>query len=88
MKFTTTTTTSTTTTTTTTTTKYISKALNPSVSNLHEAQSTVHVYLKLNKQHIQLKPNKEISDVKTNKNRQQSRGWAGEGARSKYSVNN
>ena len=27
--------------------KYISKALNPSVSNLHEAQSAVHVQLKL-----------------------------------------
>ena len=37
----------------------ISKALNPSVSNLHEAESAVRVQLKLSKQHIQLKPSKQ-----------------------------
>ena len=36
--------------------KYISKALNPSVNNLCEVQSAVHVPLKLIKLHIQLKP--------------------------------
>ena len=39
--------------------KYIPRALNPSVSNLHEAQSAVHGHLKLSKLHIQLKPNKQ-----------------------------
>ena len=39
--------------------KYISRALNPSVSNLPEAQSAVHIQLKLSKLHIQLKPSKQ-----------------------------
>ena len=39
--------------------KYISKALNPSVRNLHEAQSAAHVYLNLSKLPIQLKPSKQ-----------------------------
>ena len=39
--------------------KYISKALNPSVSNLHDAASAVSLQLKLSKLHIQLKPSKE-----------------------------
>ena len=39
--------------------KYISGALNPSASSLPEAQSAVHVQLKLSKLHIQLKPSKQ-----------------------------
>ena len=39
--------------------KYISRALNPSVSNLPDAQNTVHVQFKLSKLHIQLKPSKQ-----------------------------
>ena len=39
--------------------KYISEALNPSVSNLHEAQSVVHVQFKKKK-----KAKKETSDIK------------------------
>ena len=39
--------------------EYISRALNPSVSNLPKAQSAVHVQLKLSKLHIQLKPSKQ-----------------------------
>ena len=39
--------------------KYISRVLNPSVSNLHEAQSTVHVQLKLRKPHTQSKSSKQ-----------------------------
>ena len=35
------------------------KELNPSVSNLCDAQSTVHVQLKLSKLHIQLKPSEQ-----------------------------
>ena len=35
--------------------KYISRALNPSVSNLPEVQSAVHAQLKLSKLHVQLK---------------------------------
>ena len=38
---------------------YISRALNPSVSNQLETQSAVHVQLKLSKLHVQLKPNKQ-----------------------------
>ena len=45
--------------TTTNNDKYISRALNPSVSNQPEAQSAVHVQLKLSKLHIQLKPSKQ-----------------------------
>ena len=39
--------------------KYISRALNPSVSNLYEDQSALHVQLKLSKLHTQLKPSKQ-----------------------------
>ena len=72
--------------------KYISRALNPSVSNLTEAQSAVHVQLKLSKLHIQLKPRKQRNQrrqkTKQNKQTNKSRWWAGKGARSKYQVNN
>ena len=46
--------------------EYISKALNPPVSNLHRAQSAVHVQLKLSKLHIRLKPNKERNQRRQN----------------------
>ena len=39
--------------------KYISRALNPAVSNQPGAQSAVHVQWKLCKLHIQLKPSKQ-----------------------------
>ena len=39
--------------------KYISRALNPSVSNQPEAESAVHVQVKMSKLHIQLKPSKQ-----------------------------
>ena len=59
--------------------KYISRALTPSVSNLPEAQSAVHVQLKLSKQRNQ---RRQENKTKTNK----SLGWAGKGARSKYQL--
>ena len=49
--------------------KYISRVFNPSVSNLTEAQSTVHVQLKPSKLHIQLNPSQQRNQQcqKTNK---------------------
>ena len=51
--------------------KYISRAVNPSVGNLPEAQSAVHVQLKLSNLHIQLKPSKQrnqrLQETKNNK---------------------
>ena len=67
--------------------EYISRELNPSVSNQPEDQGAVHVQLKLSKLHIQLKPSKQRNQ-RRRKTRNKSRGWAGKGARSKYSVNN
>ena len=68
--------------------KYISRALNPSVSNLREAQSAAQVQLKLSKVHYSIKnqANKETSDVR--KQTHNSQGWADKGARSKQQVNN
>ena len=63
--------------------KYISRALNPPMSNLHEAQSAVHVQLKLSKLHIQSKLSKQRNQQLQKENKK-SRRWAGEGARSKY----
>ena len=54
--------------------KYISRAPNPSVSNLAEAQSAVHVPLKLNKLRIQLKSSKERKQ-RCQKNKQKP--WMG-----------
>ena len=56
--------------------KYISSALNPSVSNQPEAQSAVHVQFKLSKLHIQLKPSKQRNQrhPKTRKNKQTKAG--------------
>ena len=55
--------------------KYISRALNPFVSNQPEAESAVHVQLKLTKPHIQLKPSKQRNQRRkkksTQKNKQQ-----------------
>ena len=53
----------------------ISRALNPSVSNLHEAQSAVHVPLKLNKLYIfNWNPaNKETTAVKKKKTKQKKK---------------
>ena len=56
--------------------KYISKTLNPTISDLHEAKSAVHV---------RLKPSKQTNKQKTATSRK-SRGWAGEGARCKYQI--
>ena len=56
----------------------ISKAINPSVNNLHEAQNAVHVQLKLSKLHIQLKPSKQRNQQKK-KERKKERKKAGRG---------
>ena len=48
--------------------KYISKALNPSVSNQPEAQSAVHVQSKLNKLHHSIKT-KQTKKPATSKNK-------------------
>ena len=72
--------------------EYISRELNPSVSNQPEDQGAVHVQLKLSKLHIQLKPSKQTSDVKKQqqqqKNKQTNKQKPGKGARSKYQVKN
>ena len=61
--------------------KYISRAPNPSVSNLHEAPCAVHVQSKK-------QPNKETCDKKPatseKKTPKKTRGWMGEAARSKH----
>ena len=77
---------------------HICRELNPSVNNQPEAQSTVHVQLKLSKLHIQLKPSKQRNKQRQQTNKQKptttgkqtnkSRGLAGKGARFKYQVNN
>ena len=46
--------------------KYISRALNPSVSNLPEAQSAVRVQLKLSKQRNQRRQEKRTTTTKIN----------------------
>ena len=56
--------------------QYISRALNPSVSNLPEAQSAVHVQLKLSKLHIQLKPSKQRNQ-RRQENKKQKPGMGG-----------
>ena len=48
--------------------EYIARALNPSVSNLPEAQSAVNVQLKLSILHIQL--TKQTKKPATSKNKQ------------------
>ena len=67
--------------------------LNPSVSNQPEAQSAVHVQLKLSKLHIQLKPSKQRNQQhkkkkNTSKQTNKSQGLVSTGARSKFQVNN
>ena len=47
--------------------KYISRALNRSVSNLPEAQRAVHIQLKPNKPHTQSKPSKQRNQRRKNK---------------------
>ena len=47
--------------------KYISRALNPSVSNQPEAQSAVHVQFKLSKLHIQFKASKQRNQRRSKK---------------------
>ena len=48
----------------------ISKAINPSVNNLHEAQNAVHVQLKLSQLHTQWKPSKQKNQRRQNNNKQ------------------
>ena len=56
--------------------KYISKALNPSVSNQPEAQSALLVPLKLSKLRNQLKPNKQRNQQRQKTNKQtKARDW-------------
>ena len=55
--------------------RYTSKALNPSVSDLQEAQSAVHV---------QLKPSIQRNQRHEKKKKRKSLEWAGERATSKY----
>ena len=55
--------------------KYISWALNPSVSNLHEAQSAVRVQLKLSKLHIQLKLSKQKTQQCQENMKKAGDGW-------------
>ena len=56
----------------------ISKALNPSVSNLHEARGAVYVQLEISKLHIQLKPSKQRNQRRQktkNKQTNKARNW-------------
>ena len=57
--------------------KYISKALNPSVSNLHEAQSAVNVQLKLSKLYIQVKTSKQRNQRRQKLKKPGRGGWRG-----------
>ena len=60
------------------------------MSNLHEAQSAVHVQLKLSKLHIQVKPNKQRrqKNEKQTNEKKAGDGWVkGQGPNIKYTTN-